>query len=218
MDRASLHFSRTLRMEIAWALVEMWSDKSAVCLPLSGNASVAASFRNSAQILNLFYGEGHEDFVVPQPILGLLTIGCAIACVRIVRTGKCPNPNPSPKPIPIPPIMITNTRTAALSPRRLSPKMKKKERKNGKQNKNRKWRCNLHSPHWETTFDQCTLKFFSFLFKPKWNFQRSLSLEMGSGPRLMAVCLPAEHDYVTRLRRVLSTPQRYGLGGKYLLN
>nr|NP_732110.2 myosin heavy chain-like, isoform C [Drosophila melanogaster]AAN13696.2 myosin heavy chain-like, isoform C [Drosophila melanogaster]AAN71183.1 GH16009p [Drosophila melanogaster]AOQ12601.1 Mhcl-PC [synthetic construct] len=67
----------------------MWSDKSAVCLPLSGNASVAASFRNSAQILNLFYGEGHEDFVVPQPILGLLTIGCAIACVRIIlfRSG-----------------------------------------------------------------------------------------------------------------------------------
>ncbi|XP_002030975.2 unconventional myosin-XVIIIa isoform X9 [Drosophila sechellia] len=67
----------------------MWSDKSAVCSPWSGNASVAASVRNSAQILNLFYGEGQEDFVVPQPILGLLTIGCAIACVRIIlfRSG-----------------------------------------------------------------------------------------------------------------------------------
>ncbi|XP_015048105.2 unconventional myosin-XVIIIa isoform X11 [Drosophila yakuba] len=67
----------------------MWSDKSAVCLPWSGNASAAASFRNSAQILSLFCGEGQEDLVAPQPILGLLTIGCAIACVRLIlfRSG-----------------------------------------------------------------------------------------------------------------------------------
>ncbi|XP_065722818.1 unconventional myosin-XVIIIa isoform X11 [Drosophila suzukii] len=63
----------------------MWSDKSAVCLPWNGNASVAAaSFRNRVQILSLFCDEGQED-----PILGLLAIGCAFVCLCLIlfRSG-----------------------------------------------------------------------------------------------------------------------------------
>ncbi|XP_052835153.1 unconventional myosin-XVIIIa-like isoform X11 [Drosophila gunungcola] len=68
----------------------MWSDKSAVCLPWSGNASIARSSRKSVQLLGIFCGEGQELVLLPEPIL--LTIGCAVCallfiCLILFRSG-----------------------------------------------------------------------------------------------------------------------------------
>ncbi|XP_016952331.1 unconventional myosin-XVIIIa isoform X11 [Drosophila biarmipes] len=65
----------------------MWSDKSAVCVPWTGNASVApaSAFRHRVQILGLCCEEGQEATILGR----LLATGCALVCLCLIlfRSG-----------------------------------------------------------------------------------------------------------------------------------